>query len=129
MSRIPHRSKKTAAKYVERRALVERLLRERPACEACATYRNYTRPGLFMVWASEDIHELISRGRGGDILDENNLLAVCRPCHTWITDNPSEAEFCGLALPSWATDEIKQEAADRRLRFANGESLEKPSWF
>lgn len=129
MSRIPHRSKKTAAKYVERRILVDRLLTERPACEACATYRNYQGGALYMVWASEDIHELISRGRGGDILDEANLLAVCRPCHTWITSHPQEAEFLGLALPSWATDEIKQEAASRRELFANGEALEKPSWF
>lgn len=122
MSRIPHRSKKTAAKYVERRILVDRLLTERPGCEACAILSDRIRP-------SEDIHELISRGRGGDILDEANLMAVCRPCHTWITGNPQEAEFYGLALPSWAKEEIKQEAAVRRERFASGEALEKPSWF
>lgn len=114
--RIPFRSKKNEAKYVERRVLVERLLKERPICESCGTR------------ASVDIHELVSRARGGSILDEVNLLAVCRPCHTWITQRPKAAEFLGLALPSWTTPEMYVEAAERREIAAAGGHLDAPSW-
>jgi hypothetical protein len=48
-----------------------------------------------------DIHELVRRSQGGSILDEDNLLAVCRPCHRRIGDNPQLAFDLGLARHSW----------------------------
>jgi hypothetical protein len=90
------RSKKTAAKYVERRKLVARLLEERPECEAGRLLR-LIRP-LHECWgASDHIHEVIPRGRGGDILDESICVAVCPPCHDAIhTLNREEGEETGL---------------------------------
>jgi hypothetical protein len=102
---LPRRSAKTEAKYAGpdgRRALVARLLSERPVCES----------GLTWQWVvcknkSVDIHEVLSRARGGSILDESNLLAVCRHCHTWITDRPLASERLGLSRRRWPKGESK----------------------
>lgn len=45
-----------------------------------------------------DVHELHTRGRGGDILDDGNCVAVCRPCHDWIHAHPTQAGELGLLL-------------------------------
>lgn len=76
---IRRRSKATEAVYRERRALVARLLEERPWCEFCKTAR------------STVIHEVITRARGGDILDPVNCRALCHESHAWIHDNPLQA--------------------------------------
>jgi hypothetical protein len=44
-----------------------------------------------------DAHELLSRGRGGSITDLDNIVLLCRPCHTWVTENPAAAEAAGWA--------------------------------
>lgn len=83
-----------------------RLLEERPRCERCGK----TPP--------VDIHEVISRGRSGGVkgwlwLHEPNLLALCRPCHTWVTENPEEAEATGFTAPSCQdamVDSVLEEA-------------------
>jgi len=49
----------------------------------------------------EDWDEIQSRARGGSIIDPANVRAVCRPCHTKLTDNPAEAERRGLTRHSW----------------------------
>lgn len=64
---------------------------------------------------------MVNRSQGGDILDETNVLAVCRPCHTWITTNPHLAQNLGLHLPSWATEEMYEEARQLREAWARGE--------
>lgn len=91
-ARIKPRSDRMAAIYVERRALVERLLRERPRCEFPGCRRK-----------SWDVHELMSRTRGGvaGILDEANCRAVCRLHHGWIHDHPVEANAMGWLKHSW----------------------------
>jgi hypothetical protein len=50
-------------------------------------------------WA-DDAHELLSRARGGSIVDPDNIRPVCRDHHDWITGNPKAAEAAGYALPS-----------------------------
>ena len=50
---------------------------------------------------SQDIHELVRRSQGGSILDEENLLAVCRPCHQRIGNYPQLAFDLGLAKHGW----------------------------
>ena len=72
------------ALYVERRPLVAALLAERPCCEAGI-------PGL-CTGRSTDVHELLSRARGGSILQPDGLLCLCRSCHEHVTDEPSWAE-------------------------------------
>ena len=87
------RSRKTEAKYRQRRSLVAQMLDEKPVCERCDQAR------------STDIHEVVSRARGGSILDPRNLVALCRWCHSFITENPAVAEAEGWSKHSWERDE------------------------
>lgn len=87
---IRHRSAKREKIYTQhRRKIVADLLQAIPICQRC----NRT--------PSQDIHELKSRARGGSIIDHENLVAVCRPCHTWITSNPKMALEEGWSKSSW----------------------------
>ena len=115
------RSKKMAAIYKGdedhegRAALVARLLRERPTCQAghvigahyaglpIPTKRCATDP----IWDrctrdSVDVHEILARSAGGSILDESNLMCLCRRCHDWIGDNPKIALALGLRRSRYA---------------------------
>jgi len=83
------RSKKMTKKYVERRKLVVYMLDLHPICQRCNE-----KP-------SEEVHEVLSRARGGDILDINNCRALCHMCHYWITTNPAEALKSGWSKNSW----------------------------
>jgi hypothetical protein len=51
-------------------------------------------PGCDQPWS--DVHEILSRGRGGDPTDMENQLCLCRPHHKHITEHPKEAEAMGL---------------------------------
>lgn len=85
-----HRSTKRAALYRNQRIpLVKELLERRPICERCSSAR------------STDVHEIKSRARGGSLTDVDNLAALCRPCHTWITDHPAAATLEGWLKHSW----------------------------
>lgn len=90
MSRIRHRSKKMESLYAtERRKIVAQLLGDFPLCQRCQK-----------AFAS-DVHEIKSRARGGSITDLDNLAVLCRPCHTWITQNPKDALEQGWIKNSW----------------------------
>lgn len=91
--------------YTEQRIpLVIRILEERPECEACPVWNAYD--GVDRTPnRSVDCHEKLTRGRSGGVfgtawLDPDNILAVCRPCHTRIGDNPKISDELGLTLPS-----------------------------
>jgi len=86
------RSRKREAIYRQRRPLVAALLAERPICERCGTN------------PSDDVHEVVSRARGGSILDRSNLVCLCRSCHTWLTDHPAAAVDEGFSAHSWDRD-------------------------
>lgn len=96
-----HRSKKKEAEYRLRRPLVKRLIEERPLCEACPIFAEYDGRVVYSRQMSVDIHEIVRRSQGGSILDENNLLAVCRPCHQRIGNHPQLAFDLGLAKHGW----------------------------
>lgn len=96
-----HRSKKKEAEYRVRRPLVERLLNERPWCEACPVFADHDGLVVYQRHRSVDIHELVRRSQGGSILDEKNLMAVCRDCHRRIGNHPALAFELGLARHSW----------------------------
>lgn len=84
------RSAKTEKIYrTKRRNLVRSLLSERPVCQRCNADR------------SHDVHEKKSRARGGSITDVENLVALCRPCHSWVTEHPKKAHEQGWLLWSW----------------------------
>lgn len=97
--KLKPRSKKMEAVYVERRALVERLLQERQRCE-------FTHPsGERCNRRSSEIHEVWTRGRSGNtkvaILLEQNLLALCSLCHDWVGANPKAAHQLGYLRHGW----------------------------
>lgn len=85
----PRSAKMTQLYETKRRNLVRKLLADRPVCQRCLSDR------------SQDIHELKSRSRGGSITELDNLVALCRPCHTWVTQNPKEAHEQGWLKQSW----------------------------
>jgi hypothetical protein len=87
-------SAKRAAENRERRAMVGRLYPERPHC---------ARPSCPRM--ADDLHEPLTRARGGSITDEANQVPLCRPCHDEITFRPeSELQWAydaGLLVHSW----------------------------
>ena len=95
------RSKKREAIYRKRRPLVEQLLAERPICERCGTN------------PSTEIHEVVTRARGGSILDPANCRALCRLCHFHITTHPKQAHEEGLMAHSWERDKYLSDEEGR----------------
>lgn len=98
---MKHRSKKKEAEYRLRRPLVEKLLGERSLCEACEVFAVHDRRVRYVRQRSVDVHEIVRRSQGGSILDENNLMCVCRDCHMRIGNFPQLAFDLGLARHSW----------------------------
>lgn len=43
-----------------------------------------------------DVHEVLPRSRGGDPLDPDACIAVCREAHGWLHEHPIEAKALGL---------------------------------
>ena len=72
---IKSRSKKMKELYVERNRLREEMFENNPFCERCG------------VIPAVDMHELLSRGRGGSIVDKENIALLCRGCHSYVTEN------------------------------------------
>jgi hypothetical protein len=98
---IKKRSEKQSGLYELRRPFVEKILNERPFCQACKVFAQHDEKVTFIQNNSMDVHEIIRRSQGGSILDEENVLAVCRPCHTRIGNYPQLAFDLGLAKHSW----------------------------
>lgn len=98
---MKHRSSKKEAEYRLRRPLVARLLEERPWCEACPIFAKHDERVTYTRNPGCDVHELIRRSQGGSILDEENLMVVCRPCHQRIGNYPQLAFDLGLAKQGW----------------------------
>jgi len=73
------RSTKQTRIMPARRALVAFLLAERPWCQRCGTER------------STDVHEPLTRAQGGNILDLDAAVAICRSCHSHIHANPAQS--------------------------------------
>lgn len=94
-TRLKFRSKKMEAIYVDRRILVQRLLKERPTCginwDGGCTKK------------STDVHERLARSVGGKIVGDSDdaYITCCRYCHTMVTDNPGEAHRRGFVIRSW----------------------------
>ena len=87
------RSRKREQQYRERRTIVVHLLEEFPICQRCHSA------------ASIDVHEVIRRSQWSDgFLVRDNLRALCRACHTWITEHPAEAAKEGFSDWSWNRD-------------------------
>ncbi len=101
-------SKKRQKLQGQRRKLVAEQLAVRPRCEAGELIHLYyvDHFGRAFAWEkfktdrcrqhSTDIHEPLTRARGGSITDPANTIAVCRRCHDWIHANPAAAQDLGL---------------------------------
>ena len=97
----------------ERRELVARLLSERPTCEALSHLRSIVNTlgdddqrvvvdaMRRCTFHSSEVHEVLSRARGGSILDEENCLCLCHHCHAWVTTHPRLATMAGLLKSRW----------------------------
>ena len=83
-----------AAENRLRRKIVGQLFPERPVCH---------RPGCCQ-WA-DDVHEPLTRARGGSIVDPENMIPLCRAHHEEVTFCPeSELDWAyeaGLLRHSW----------------------------
>lgn len=86
---------------MERRGFVKKILSQYPLCQACPIFAQHDGLVTFVHRPSTDVHEIVRRSQGGSIVDESNVLAVCRKCHTRIGDEPSLAFSLGLAKHSW----------------------------
>ena len=62
------------------------------ACQAC----HLTPVGANPPRPFEDLHEVLTRGRGGDPTDPANILLVDRICHKFITEHETDARALGL---------------------------------
>ena len=86
-------SKKRAAFYVECREFVKKKIDD--AGGLCVVGK-VVPDGCGGFADAIEVHEPLTRGRGGSIVDEDNIILVCRHCHTWIHDHPVIATFRGL---------------------------------
>ena len=97
MKRTPIRkvSKKRSKLLRERKKFAASELGDRWKCEAGPLiYLTHENPNC--KGRSTELHEPLMRSRGGSILDPDNTVAVCRNCHRWIHDNPTDATRLGL---------------------------------
>lgn len=83
------RSKKREAVYRQRRKLVAELLERFPWCARCYWNR------------SVDLHELKNRSQGGDFLNADEIVTLCRECHDFVTQNPAAAHAEGFTFWSY----------------------------
>jgi hypothetical protein len=84
-------SKKRQRENRQRRKVVRETFGDQPMCAVPACAR----------WA-DDVHEPLTRGRGGSIVDPANMAPLCRPHHTEITDHqPAWAYELKLLAHSW----------------------------
>ncbi len=78
-----------------RRVMVQEELGKRELCEAGARITHAGHDARCNGLAIE-LHEPLTRARGGSILDPTNTVAICRSCHDWIHANPAAATQLGL---------------------------------
>ncbi len=99
-SRLAPVSKKRQRENNQRRAVIKKVLEHRKACEAgrlIGTVDNKHR----CSGQPDDIHEPLTRARGGSIVDPANMVVVCRLCHDWIHVNPRLATSVGLLVSAY----------------------------
>ena len=72
-----------------------------------------------------DVHEILTRARGGSTTDPDNCISLCRGCHRFITENTKWGEQHGFVLPSWAgVPEIVAAARARAVWLSGLDRLE-----
>jgi hypothetical protein len=105
-TRIRPVSKKRAAANRVRRAMAAGMFPERPLCVVYVLSQDH--PGVIPDevingcgrWA-DDVHEPLTRARGGSITNPDNAVPPCRPCHDVLGGEPSWGYELGLLVHSW----------------------------
>jgi len=90
-SRIRRVSKKRAAENRLRKKILVHVRETQTWCSKCGA-----------ATRELDAHELLSRARGGSIVDLDNIVLLCRPCHDYVTNHPRKAAEEGWALSQWS---------------------------
>jgi hypothetical protein len=85
INRVSDKKKQKDVEYSKLRKL---YLESHPFCEAKL-------PGICTAEAT-DIHHMSGK-IGDDYLDVNNFIALCRVCHVWVENNPTEAKELGFS--------------------------------
>ena len=88
-------SPKRAKRQRLRQQMVRAELARRGLCEAGAVI-THAGPTARGPGGAVELHEPLTRARGGAILDPANTIAICRSCHDWIHVNPAAATDLGL---------------------------------
>jgi hypothetical protein len=94
--RLKPASTKRAKLLRERRAVIERVMVGR-SCEAHVLIAQVDQRHV-CARTAVDVHEPLTRARGGSIVDPSNMIPVCRSCHDWIHAHPKDAQQVGLLL-------------------------------
>jgi len=102
-------SRKRSKQQRERAIMVRSELGRRELCEAGARIYQYRVETYGQAEAdllneryarcnglAVELHEPLTRARGGSILDPANTVAICRSCHDWVHDHPEAATKIGL---------------------------------
>jgi hypothetical protein len=90
-----------AARERARRVFVRQMLTIRPHCQAQLPMAAAGHEAAQQCYGlASEVHEPLTRARGGSTTDPANALTVCPPCHRWIHDNPADATALGLLIPS-----------------------------
>lgn len=104
---LAKRSKKMTQIYVQRRKLVEAELELRKDCEARLDG---------CEGRSTQLHEPLTRARGGSILDRNNTVAVCDNCgrevHLDTSPKQQAMHKRGLLRHAWEQSPKPNESGD-----------------
>lgn len=92
--------RRTRMRRVSKRRLAVNRQRRKMANEHFPKHPMCAVPGCRRP--ADDLHEVLSRARGGSIVDPANCKPLCRPHHNEITDTePAWAYELGLLRHSW----------------------------
>lgn len=83
-------SARRRAENRERREIAHATFGDAPLCAI---------PGCGRL--ADDVHEPLTRARGGSITDPSNMVPLCRDCHDVVQRGPQWAYDLGLMVHSW----------------------------
>ncbi|RSN12859.1 hypothetical protein DMB42_11825 [Nonomuraea sp. WAC 01424] len=105
---IRNQSKKRQAENLERRAMKH------------AMFPDGT-PPCIVPWCgqwADDLHEPLTRARGGSITEPDNAVPTCRRHNSELTEEPPWGYELHLLVHAWDTRTYAEVAADRREALA-----------
>ncbi|NAS22448.1 hypothetical protein GT755_12225 [Herbidospora sp. NEAU-GS84] len=80
------------------------------------------RPRCVVPWCgrlADDLHEPLTRARGGPIDDPDNAEPCCRQHNEELTREPAWGYDLDLLIHEWDKRTLTQQAADRRAKLAD----------